>query len=112
MMKTPQNRDSARRCAADRSRLPPADLVQPPPPGHPTAPRASLLIKYVSKEGRLHCLDDFEQSNNTAMFYFLTLINLNLQSPQITPDTPVLKTACSLGACIRRSFRLAPLSLT
>jgi len=21
----------------------------------------------VSKEGRLHCLDDFEQSNNTAM---------------------------------------------
>ena len=31
----------------------------------------------ISKEGRLHCLDDFEQSNNTAMlvpntYYLLT----------------------------------------
>ena len=40
MMKTPQNRDrSARRCAADRSARPPADLVQPPPPGHDSSAR-------------------------------------------------------------------------
>ena len=35
MMKTPQNRDSARQCATDRSSAarPPADLMQPPPGG-------------------------------------------------------------------------------
>ena len=47
MMKTPQNRDSARRCAADRSRLPPADLVQPPPPGHDSSARQIGATAYL-----------------------------------------------------------------
>ena len=52
------------------------------------SPSQSVPHAEVSKEGRLHCLDDFEQSNNTAML------------PRFPTFPPPLSSVRALDVCV------------
>jgi hypothetical protein len=83
----------------------------PSPPTHNQEPYDALLYcptscpyRSVRKEGRLHCLDDFEQSNNTAML----VPNTNTRARCTGDDESAPKTRDSTRRRLLLTYRQDP----